>query len=227
MSALLNGSFNIIDISQPVNSRSACFPGDVPFSKEVSLTLRDSGVVNLTAFKMSPHVGSHADAPVHIEGELEEGKGTVSSFPLDAFLGPVRVYDLAPFTGAISKEILLSKLPTDGNGKKLLDKRILFKTRHHIRYDVFEDDYAYIGTDLAHFLARADTRLIGLDTPSVDHTDSKELESHHILKEGGLYWLENLDLSSVEEGEYTLLALPLKLEELEAAPVRAVLLSEK
>lgn len=229
MTALLRSPFEIIDISQPVNSKSACFPGDVPFSREISLTYKDSGVVNLTSFKMSPHVGSHADAPVHIEGSLEDGEGMVSELPLDVFVGPVRVVDLAPLGEGISKDMLTGKLAAGSEiaGEEVeLDERILFKTRHRIRYDIFEDDYAYILPDLAHFLAGSATRLIGLDTPSVDHVNSKSLECHHILREGGLFWLENLDLSSVEEGNYTLLALPLKLEELEAAPVRAVLLRE-
>lgn len=39
-----------------------------------------------------------------------------------------------------------------------------------------------------------------------------------------MVWLENLDLTAVEEGVYELVALPLKLTELEASPVRAVLL---
>ena len=56
--------YRIIDISQPISSRAACFPGDTPFSRQVTVSYQDS-VVNLTAITMSPHVGTHADAPVH------------------------------------------------------------------------------------------------------------------------------------------------------------------
>ncbi|MCA9815655.1 MAG: cyclase family protein [Cyanobacteria bacterium HKST-UBA01] len=213
-------SFEIFDISQPVDSKTACFPGDVPFSKEVTLTLADSGVVNLTAFTMSPHVGSHADAPVHMEGSLDKGDGMASDLSLRAFLGPVTVIDLAPFTGGIG----VDQIPAEFQGQKL-PERILFRTRHHIRYDVFESDYAFIAVELAEYLVHeGGVKLIGLDTPSVDHTDSKDLRSHHILHSGGLSWLENLDLSSVLPGEYNLIALPLKFKELEASPVRAVLI---
>ena len=66
--------------------------------------------------------------------------------------------------------------------------------------------------------------LVGLDTPSVDHIRSKELATHNVLDRHGLVWLENLDLRAVEEGEYFLVALPLKFMDLEASPVRAVLL---
>ena len=66
-------------------------------------------------------------------------------------------------------------------------------------------------------------RLLGVDAPSVDARDSKTLEVHHALFEGGAYVLENLDLRDVEDGEHELIAFPLKLLALDAAPVRAVL----
>ena len=217
---LPNNSFEIVDISQPVDSNSACFPGDTPFSKDVTLTYKDSGIVNLTAYKMSPHVGTHADAPVHIQGDFADGKGAVSDLPLDAYLGEVMVLDLTPHSDAISVSDVMKHFQSD----EKLPERILFKTRHQIRYDVFENDYSYIGTDLAEMLGKQGVKLIGLDTPSVDHVDSKTLESHHILLDGGLVWLENLDLTKASAGKYFLVALPLKMQELEAAPVRAVLL---
>ncbi|MCA9804229.1 MAG: cyclase family protein [Cyanobacteria bacterium HKST-UBA02] len=214
--------FTIIDISQPVNSRTACFPGDTPFQRAVTLTVRDSGVVNLTAMTMSPHVGTHADAPVHIEGDLEEGRGVIGSLSLEPFLGPVRIVDLAPFSGGIEPEHYQESLDS---GEKV--SRVLFRTCHRIRYEVFESEYAYISIAAAEDLVSRGIVLVGLDTPSVDHIDSKSLESHHVLNRGGMVWLENLDLTSVTAGDYYLVALPLKLEELEASPVRAVLLAEE
>lgn len=219
---MIKNPFTIIDISQPVDSKSACFPGDIPFSKDITLTYKDSGIVNLTAFTMSPHVGTHADSAVHIKGTLSDNDGFASDLPLQPFIGDVYVLALNPHTGPIEPSSVREKLES-------LDpfpSRILFKTRHQIRYDVF-DDYSYISCDLAKYLAENSVRLIGLDTPSVDHTESRDLPSHNLLLEGGLVWLENLDLTKAEEGSYTLVALPLKFTELEASPVRAVLLSSQ
>lgn len=213
----------IIDISQPVDSKSACFPGDIPFSKDVTLTYKDSGIVNLTAFTMSPHVGTHADSPVHIKGALSDEDGFAGDLPLEPFIGDVFVIDLVPHTGAIEPDSIREKL----EGLCAFPSRILFKTRHQIRYDVFFDDYSYISCKLARYLSEKSVRLIGLDTPSVDHTESKDLPSHNLLLEGGLVWLENLDLTNAKEGSYTLVALPVKFNELEASPVRAVLLSSE
>jgi arylformamidase len=75
-------------------------------------------------------------------------------------------------------------------------------------------------------MAMRGVRMIGIDTPSVDHIESKNLETHHQLLERDMLWLENLDLTQVSEGEYFLVALPLKFMELEASPVRAILLTD-
>ena len=210
----------IIDISQPVGAKTACFPGDTPFSRNVTLTVRESGCVNLTSLTMSPHVGTHADSPVHIKGDMEDGDGMAWQLPLDAFMGPVRVIDLTPYSQGITAEQFIAKT----SGLTDLPPRILFKTCHQIRYQVWEGEYAFLTVELVEALHSKGVVLTGLDTPSVDHVESKTLDAHHQLDEHKLVWLENLDLTQVEEGNYFLVALPLKFTELEASPVRAVLL---
>lgn len=213
----------IIDISQPVDETSACFPGDTPFSRNVTLSYESSQIINLTAFTMSPHVGTHADAPVHIKGTLakETIDTTAGALALEAFIGPVAVIDIAPTKAGISAALVQDKLKAASTRVK----RVLFKTAHSINFAVFEDDYSYIETDTAELLGQLGFVLVGLDTPSVDHIRSKDLATHNILDRHGLVWLENLDLRAVEEGDYTLVAMPLKFMNLEASPVRAILLS--
>ena len=103
------------------------------------------------------------------------------------------------------------------------------------------DRAAYLGTDLAgreavtelHFpgLAPAAARwlaeersvdAVGIDTPSMDHGDSKELEGHRVLYDGGVAILENLDLSRVPPGDYELIALPLRIVGGDSSPVSAI-----
>lgn len=212
----------LIDISQPVTSSSACFPGDTPFSRSVTLSYGQSGIINLTALTMSPHVGTHADAPVHIQGSLDNPEdGSVADMPLDSFIGPVYVMNLAVKHDAITlSEGMTARLKEI---RAQADK-VLFRTLDKINYNQFETQYSYIGSDMAEQLGALSFKLVGLDTPSVDHIDSKDLETHHILEKHKLVWLENLDLTCAEEGYYQLLALPLKFLELEASPLRAVLL---
>jgi arylformamidase len=66
-------------------------------------------------------------------------------------------------------------------------------------------------------------QLIGIDSASIDPADSKALASHQVLRRRGLRVLENLVLDTVPEGDYELIALPLKLMDADASPVRAVL----
>jgi len=69
----------------------------------------------------------------------------------------------------------------------------------------------------------AGLRLFGTDGPSVDPMDSRTLDAHHLLWHKGAVILEGLDLGAVPDGRYELIALPLRLAGMDAAPVRAVL----
>lgn len=209
---------NIIDISQPIEKRTACFPGDTPFDFSIKASYAQNDSFNLTTFTMSPHVGTHADAPSHVSGELSSKTGA-GTLPLAPFIGPCLVVDLSSHDKEISLEIFKKAL----NKRKILP-RVLLKTSPNPRFDVFEKRYAYLSLNLVTFLDEHHVKLIGIDTPSVDSIDSKTLEIHHTLITKGIYWLENLDLSHAKEEEYFLSALPLKLMHLEAAPVRAILL---
>jgi arylformamidase len=220
--------FEIIDISQPVASGTACFPGDVPFSRQITVDYQASGVINLSAFTMSPHVGTHADAPVHVRGELAQPNvqaPTIGQMPLGPFVGPALVLDVSPWHEAITwskVEPLLAAYPH-------LPSRILFRTQAHNDAHRFQPPYAWPDATLVQELVRRGVVLIGIDTPSVDHVDSKTLDTHHALLEAGMAWLENLDLTQAppqapDAAFPFLVALPLKMMELEASPVRAVLL---
>lgn len=218
--AMFGGNYRIIDISQPVTSKTACFPGDVPFSKQMTLTYADCGVINLTAMTLSPHVGTHADAPSHIHGDIENSTANAGAMPLEPYVGACMVIDTAPWKEALPAQLLEDKMRVEG----IIAPRILFKTQSAINYDLFEDEYAYFSVELIRLARAYGVELLGIDTPSVDHVRSKTLEAHHALQDAGMSWLENLDLTRVEKGNYFLVALPLKFMELEATPVRAVLL---
>ena len=66
-------------------------------------------------------------------------------------------------------------------------------------------------------------KLVGIDTPSIDPVNSKTMDSHHIVQKHSMAILEGLVLDEVDAGDYELIALPLKLTNLDASPVRAIL----
>jgi arylformamidase len=215
-------NFDIIDISQSVSEKTACFPGDVPFSKVMTVTYADSNVINLTAITTSPHVGTHADAPCHIHGNMDEPHEMVGALPLVAYVGPVTVLDLTPMESGEITDTIVKRAE-----KGSLKERVLFKTLSKVDEDVFKDDYAYIGVSAVEYLASKGVKLVGLDTPSVDHINSKDLQTHNALIKHNFYWLENLNLENAEAGDYFLVAAPIKLMSAEAAPVRALLLRSR
>lgn len=215
-------TYTIIDISQPVSSSTACFPGDTPFSRQVTLRLEDGATVNLTSFTMSPHVGTHADAPSHIQGRLEDTVGMASGMPLLPYIGLCAVLDVSPMADGITKR----HFEKAAEGFLNLPPRVVFKTQKNLRFDVWEGQYAHFTVELIEALSACGVIMAGLDTPSVDHIDSKALEVHHAMIKAGFSWLENLDLTKADQGIYFLSAAPLKLTELEASPVRAVLIKD-
>ena len=78
---------------------------------------------------------------------------------------------------------------------------------------------------LAAWLAARGVKLVGLDVPSVDRIDSKDLLIHHACDAVNLLILENLDLRAIEPGVYELIALPLRIKGGDGSPLRAVLRS--
>ena len=83
-----------------------------------------------------------------------------------------------------------------------------------------------ISHDVPPWLKARGVRLLGVDVPSVDPIESKDLHNHHALAEAGITIVESLDLSHVEEGRYHFAGLPLKIAGGDAAPLRAILWRE-
>lgn len=208
-------AMKVIDISRALTPAVAVWPGDQPFEHTWTARIEHGSTVNLSAIQLSIHTGTHADAPLHF---LDDG-APIDLIPLLQFIGSCLVID-AENTEAITPELVAA------NDRQRVP-RLLFKTRHSQVADTRWDPH------LVPFLPAAIDRmgaqgvvLVGTDAPSVDPVDSKTLDAHKALARNGIVNLENLSLKDVEPGRYRLVALPLKLSGVDAAPVRAVLLQE-
>ena len=102
-------------------------------------------------------------------------------------------------------------------------RRVLFATGSFPDPEKFIRDFAAFSTGLLDTLAASGVVLVGIDTPSVDLFDSKDLPAHLAAARHGLALLEGLVLRDVPAGLYELIALPLRLTGFDASPVRAVL----
>ena len=162
---------------------------------------------------MSPHLGAHADAPLHYGLHA----AAIGEVDLDPYLGHCRVIH-AIGTGPF---ILPEHLEHRQSG---LPPRVLVRTCQRAPSQ-WVSNFAAFAPETIAWLAAHGVRLVGIDTASVDPADSKTLDSHQQLLEHDVRVLENLVLDEVPEGDYELIALPLKLTSACASPVRAVLRS--
>lgn len=201
----------IYDISPPLTPETPVWPGDSRLSYEWSCKLANGDSVNLSTLTTTPHIGAHADAPLH----SEDGGTSIGELTLDPYLGPCRVVELT-VSPLIEPRHLESH---DIAGVS----RVLFKTGSVRGRDAFSEAFTAIAADTIEWLAGRGVRLVGIDTPSVDPFYSTTLDAHHTLDRLEMVNLEGLNLDSVPAGDYELIALPLRLVGLDASPVRAVL----
>ncbi len=200
------------DISPAVHAASPHFPGDTPYRQQWAARIAPGCPVNVSAITLSPHVGAHADAPLHYDPQ----GAAIGAVDLDPYLGPCRVVHALGAGPLVMPEQVQHALPG-------LPPRVLVRTCARFPHDAFDPQLTALHPDTVRLLAAHGVRLVGIDSASVDAADSKRLDSHQVLRELGLRVLENLCLDEVPEGDYELIALPLKLTTADASPVRAVL----
>jgi len=208
----------LYDITPLLSARLAVWPGDTPLTREVLLhwgqpSANSEEVVSnitLSSLHATVHLGAHADAPSHY------GPGpAIHERPLDAYLGPCQVMRLAvPRTTRITADMLPGPVQA---------ARLLLATGTYPDPDHFNTDFAALSVELVDHLHQHGVILVGVDTPSVDLFDSKDLPAHHAFLRHDMAILEGLVLAEVPQGLYELIALPLRLEGFDASPVRAVL----
>lgn len=201
------------DISPPVHAASPVFPGDAAYEQRWAATLGPDCPVNVATLTLSPHTGAHADAPLHYDPE----GATAGALDLEPYLGPCRVIHAIGASPLVQWRHVAHAI--DGT----LPPRVLVRTYEHMPVERWDPALPAYAPETVERLADQGVRLIGIDSASIDPADSKPLPSHQVIRRRGLRVLENLVLDEVPEGDYELIALPLKLMSADASPVRAVL----
>ena len=196
-----------------MSTASPAFPGDTPYQQRWTARIDSGAPVNLSAITLSPHVGAHADAPLH----YGPGAPAMGEVDLEPFLGRCRVIH------AIGKGRLVTPEHLEPRAANL-PARVLVRTFTTAPVSWVADFSAFAPQTIS-WLAGLGVRLVGIDAASVDPADSKTLDAHQQLLAHDMRVLENLVLDDVAEGDYELIALPLKLTQACGSPVRAVLRS--
>lgn len=209
----------VFDISRPLFNGLAPWPGDTAFHFALKWKMAEGATVNVGAVEMGVHNATHADAPFHFQPSAD----TIEQMPLEIYLGDCVVIDLTEKFGTDrSRQITIADLASCADALAQAP-RLLLKTGVWKDSRIFPEWIPVIAGDVAEWLGHRNVKLLGLDLPSVDSIDAKELVNHHALAGAGVAIVESLDLSDIEGGIYRFSALPLAIIGGDAAPVRAIL----
>lgn len=205
-----------IDITYPLSEKMAIYPGNPLFSMKAHMDMERGDSCNIKQICMGTHTGTHIDAPNHT---IADGK-VLEQMTLESMNGKAKVLD---FTG--KKEISVKDLKNiEIDGYKI----ILFKTDNSINYSGSHvlTEYTTLDYEAAEYLAAKEIQMVGIDYMTIERPRGKRVTGksiHQIFLSREIYILEGIDLGETKEGDYELCCLPLRLQEADGAPVRAVL----
>lgn len=202
-----------IDVSVPIHSGMPTWPDDPRVWVQRTSRLEDEDPANVSVLSLTTHTGTHVDPPLHF---LEDG-ASIDEMEPSIGLGEAYVVEVDDLDTI--KPEHLETVPDDA-------ERVLFKTDNSMRcwtVDGFVDDYVYLSTEAAEAIAERGIRLVGIDYLSVGGIDANIEPVHRILLGNDVWILEGLDLREVDAGRHELACLPLKIQDGDGAPARAML----
>ncbi len=204
----------LYDISMPINENIPVY-GNKAGKGPVITTVTDynTGSIHESVISMNLHTGTHIDAPLH----MIQGGSTFETIDISRLVTPCCVYD---FTGAeerITANDLRAKDIQPGSF-------ILLKTRNSF-FEGFDPGFVYVDASAAEYLSDKGIIGVGIDSLGIERAQPGH-ETHKTLLGNGIIILEGLRLADIREGEYKLIALPLRITGTEASPARAVLIEE-
>ncbi len=205
-----------IDATLPMSRETVHWPGHPLYTVTDMMSMDKGEIMNVTAISMCSHFGTHVDAPRHY---VADGT-TVDRLRPEILVGPCRV---VAYTG---KEHIPASFIRELDLKG--EQRILIKTSNSVILSrpEFHEDYIALTPEAAQTLVDKGVKLLGVDGYSIGPFDpSLGIPVHRIFLGAGpdQVAIEEADLSNVEPGDYQLMALPLRLTGLEAAPIRVLL----
>lgn len=205
----------IYDISWPISPSMTAYKNNktVIFDKKKEF---DPDKVRDSAITLGSHTGTHVDAPSHF---LRDGT-VIDQISLDRLIGKARVIDCVLVTNAIQPKDLLDQDIAEGD-------IILLRTANSASdpNGAFNPEFIYLSPQAAEFLAQKRVKAVGIDYLGIERGDP-EHRTHTTLMHADIAIIEGLRLEHVPAGSYFMICLPLAIIGLEAAPARAILMTE-
>lgn len=213
----------IYDISVQISNELVSWPGDPGCEVERTLDLCCGDPATVSFLKMGSHTGTHVDAFSH----FKQAGDSLSEMSLERYIGRALVIEIED-----PRCITMGELQRNPHFLDLRKaERVLFKTvnsRNDWYKKPFDEQFCHLNPHAADFLIELGVKLVGIDYLSVEGYHAKDLyeadaPTHHKLMDAGVYIVEGLNLKDIRPGWYELICLPLKLQNGDGAPARAVL----
>ena len=235
----------LVDLTHPFDAETIYWPTEDGFK----LTSESNGVTEqgyfyaANRFMCAEHGGTHIDAPRH----FAEAGQTVDQLPLKRLVGPAACVDVAEKC-SVDPDYQVTVEDFEGwelfSGESLEDKIVLIHTGFGSRWP---DREKYLGTAETgraavaqlHFpgldpaaadwlVAKRHIRMVGIDTASIDHGQTRDFPTHQRLFRDNVPALENVaNLDKLPSYGFSLVALPMKIAGGSGAPTRIVAVIEE
>ncbi|MEO5904861.1 MAG: cyclase family protein [Gemmatimonadaceae bacterium] len=207
----------IYDVSVPVRTGGLVYPGNPEILIEPVQAISAGAGANVSRITFGSHTGTHVDAAKHF---FDDGQ-PVDKIPPEKFVGPAILiaFDESDRVSVGAEDLTKHHLAGQ--------KRVLIRTRNSARLEnpEFDAQYVFLAPDGAEYLVSLGVELVGVDYLSIEQFHSGHHKTHRTLLEKDVVIVEGLSLSEPPPGNYELICLPLKLEGLDGAPARALLIA--
>jgi kynurenine formamidase len=199
----------LIDLTQTIVHHMPTYPGELPTQLLPISDFRKDGFANYL-LQIGMHNGTHIDGPMH----MSESTDYLSQIPINRFMGNgILCNTIAHNTNELIKQL---------EHKELSDSIVLIYTGYSQNFgkEGYFENYPAIDMRLLEFLASKSVSIIGVDSPSPDHSP---YPAHHLLFAKNILILENLtNLDQlVGANQFKVTALPLKTKT-DSSPARVV-----
>ena len=208
----------IYDVSAPLRNGAVVYPGNPEISIASHQAVSTGASASVSRLSLGSHSGTHVDAARHF---FDSGQ-PVDKLPLGQMMGPARLVRFPDSVRAIGADDLRSA-GIEGASRVLLATRNSALLRESPE---FHEDYTYLAPDGAAYLVEQGVRLVGIDYLSIEQFHSGHHRTHRTLLGADVVIVEGLDLSEPPGGEYTFICLPLRIENGDGAPARALLIDD-
>ena len=211
----------IVDLSYDISEDIISWRGyPQPSLKEVLNITREGYQASHVSF-MS-HTGTHIDAPSH----TLKGAPSLGELPVSHFFGKAVLIDLR----GIEQRVEIGDLFP--YAERIEDSKFAVFYCGHQQYwgrREFFYDYPVMTKEAAAWLCRFDLYGVGIDTYSIDPTDTKTSINHRIVASNHMIVIENManlgviaDKTRDRDGMFWLSVFPIKYPMADGSPVRAV-----